>query len=206
MHENLHPLLNAYLDGELHGARLRDMELHLASCEFCRTELDELRRLSDLLHDAPAPQFTPADRFASNLTLSLPRRPERTRPPQPAPLSWWLAPASLLFLWFFMRTVFALTDLVSVATESGLLGHTSAWLGDGQQQTTWFAMTTDLLGNRLTGNEQSALSLLNGINLFGGDLLHRLLWQTALILPCLGWLAVWWMRHNPLPMKIENSQ
>ena len=205
MHENLVPLLNAYLDGELHGARLREMELHLASCEHCRNELDELRRLSDLLHDAPAPQFTPAERFASNLTLSLPRRPQRTRPPQPAPLAWWLAPASLLFLLFFLRTVFALTDLVSVATESGLLGHASAWLSDGQQQTTWFALTTDLLGNRLTGNEQSALSLLNGINLFGGDLLQRLLWQTALILPCLAWLAVWWMR-NKLPMKIENTQ
>ena len=55
MHEDMRALLNAYLDGELHGTRLREMELHLSGCEACRNELKELRLVSDLLQAAPDP-------------------------------------------------------------------------------------------------------------------------------------------------------
>ena len=49
MHEEMRTLLNAYLDGELHGRRLREMETHLAACADCRDELKELRLVSELL-------------------------------------------------------------------------------------------------------------------------------------------------------------
>ena len=42
MHEQMRPLLNAYLDGELHGKRLLEMKAHLVSCESCRNELNDL--------------------------------------------------------------------------------------------------------------------------------------------------------------------
>ncbi len=203
MHEDLYPLLNAYLDGELHGTRLREMELHLSSCEICQGELNELRRISIFLQAAPAPQFTPAERFVSNLTLSLPRRLQQAQPLKPASL--WLVPAGSLGLWFFLRTVFELSNLIYMANESGVLGHAFPWFSNGSQETIWFALTTNLLGAHLTGNEHLALSLLNGINIFGSDLLWGLLWQAALIMFCLGWLAIWWMRRNPQFMKIENT-
>ncbi len=79
MHEDMRALLNAYLDGELHGTRLLEMELHLASCEACRNELKELHLVSDLLQAAPTPEFMPAERFVSNLTLQ-PAAPYPARP------------------------------------------------------------------------------------------------------------------------------
>ncbi len=36
MHEEMRALLNAYLDGELQGRRLREMETHLESCAECQ--------------------------------------------------------------------------------------------------------------------------------------------------------------------------
>lgn len=77
MIEHVTDLLGAYLDGELHGLRLRQVEEHLTRCAACRQELEQLRGLSALLQESlPVESFTPAERFAANLALRLPRRPE----------------------------------------------------------------------------------------------------------------------------------
>jgi hypothetical protein len=44
--------LEAYLDGELKGGRLHQVEAHLQVCEDCRAELLALRQLSALLQAA----------------------------------------------------------------------------------------------------------------------------------------------------------
>ena len=93
MCEDMRALLNAYLDGELSGWRLLQVQNHLASCASCREELRELRTVSDLLHAAPAPEFVPAERFVANLTLNLPRRPITAHLKRGPTLAWWLAPA-----------------------------------------------------------------------------------------------------------------
>jgi Putative zinc-finger len=196
MHDNMRDLLNAYLDGELHGTRLLEMKKHLAACETCREELKDLRLVSDLLLAAPAPEFTPAERFVSNLTLSLPRRTLRDRPPKPGSLAWWLVPAGLMFAWFFVRTVITLTDVVSAANATGLLGNAFQWLGSGHE-TAWFAVATNLFG----GQTSSMLSALNSLNILGIDLLKGFLWQALIALLYWGWLALWWFRRGPRPVN-----
>jgi hypothetical protein len=203
MHEDMRTLLNAYLDGELHGTRLLEMKLHLASCESCRNELKELRLVSDLLKAAPAPEFMPVERFVSNLTLSLPRRTLRDLPPKPGSLAWWLVPAGLLAAWFFVQTVFTLTGVVSVADTTGLLGNAASWLGGGQE-TVWFAAVTSLFGGQ-AGGAQPTLSLLNELNVIGANLLNGFLWQALIVLLYWGWLFVWWLRRRPRPMKMGNA-
>jgi hypothetical protein len=206
MHNELYPLLNAYLDGELHGKRLREMQTHLETCEICRTELTELRRVSDILQSAPAPEFTPADRFASNLTLSLPRHPQRTRPQRLPSFGWWLVPAGLLGAWFFLQTVFTLTDIIHVVNYGGMLGQIIPWLNEGTSQTAWFAMASNLFGMQLNAGQQSTLSLLNKANIFGVDLIRGLLWQAGFILLCLGWIVSWMARGESAPIRIKNIQ
>ena len=66
--------LNAYLDGELHGNRLQHVEAHLAECRACQSELKALERLSGLLHEIPAPEFTSPERFAAQVNLRLPHQ------------------------------------------------------------------------------------------------------------------------------------
>ncbi len=203
MHEDMRTLLNAYLDGELHDRRLLEMQTHLASCEACRNELRELLLVSDLLQAAPAPEFTPAERFISQLNLSLPRRALRDQPPKPGSLAWWLVPAGLLGAWFFVQTVFALTNLVTAANMTGLLGHAAGWLGGGQESI-WFSAITGLFGGQAV-EAQPTLSLLNSVNVFGANLLSGFLWQAVIVLLYWAWLFLWWLRRNPRPLKMRNA-
>ena len=203
MHEDMRTLLNAYLDGELHGTRLLEMKLHLASCEACRNELKELRLVSDLLQAAPVPEFMPAGRFVSNLTLNLPRRTLRDLPPRPGSLVWWLGPAGLLLAWFFMQTLFTMTGVITAAQAGGLLGQLARWFGGGQE-TVWFAALTSLFGGQ-AGGAQSTLSLLNSVNVVGVNLLDGFLWQALIVFLYWGWLSFWWLRRRPRPMKLGTA-
>ena len=203
MHEDMRTLLNAYLDGELYGTRLLEMKHHLASCESCRNELTELQLISDLLQAAPAPEFMNTERFVSNLTLRLPRRTLDILPPKPGSLGWWLVPAGLLGAWFFVQTVFILSNLALAVQTTGLLGQATTWLGAGQQMA-WFAAVSNFSGAQ-TGGLQASLSLLNGLDIFGVNLLTGFLWQALIVLLYWGWLVVWWLRRRPRPMQLNNT-
>ena len=203
MHEDMLPLLNAYLDDELHGNRLRELELHLSGCETCRNDLKELRLVSARLQAAPTPEFMPAGRFSANLVLSLPRRRLGEPPAQPGAEAWWLVPAGILAAWFFVQTVFTLTDALTAAQMTGLLGQAARWLKGGQE-TIWFAAVTSLFGSQV-GAAQPELSLMNTLNVFGVHLLDGFLWQALIVLLYWTWLSIWWLRRRPRYMKMENA-
>ena len=202
MCEDIHASLNAYLDGELHGQRLMEVKDHLASCTACRNDLQELRTVSDMLRAAPAPAFLPVERFVAQLTLQLPRRALRERAPKPAAWAWWLAPAGLLGAWFFLRTLFTLTTAISAADTTGLLGQASAWFTGGQSQALWVMAINSLFSSQMSAAQQSTLSLFNQVSVFSGDLFSGFLWQALVVLLYWGWLAVWWFRRAPQPMKM----
>lgn len=214
MCENMPTLLNAYLDGELHGQRLLEVEKHLVSCTACRNDLQELRTVSDLLRAAPAPAFLPTERFVAQLTLrlnaqdialQLPRRALRDWPPKPAVWVWWLVPAGLLGAWFFLRTIFTLTTAISAADATGLLGQAGAWFTGGQPQAAWFVAITSLFGSQMNAAQQSTLSLFNQVSVFGGDLFTGFLWQAIIVLLYWGWLAALWFRHTPQPVNVTAA-
>lgn len=203
MTEHASEWLNAYLDGELGGLRQRQVEQHLERCAACRAELEALRGLSALLRETPpAAEFTPTGRFVTNLMLSLPRHPDASQPRKAASLGWWLAPAGLLGAWFFLRTVLTLTGVFTAADATGLLGQANAWFTGGQPQAAWFVAITSLFGGQMSTAQQSTLSLFNQVSVFGGDLFSGFLWQAAIVLLYWVWLAAWWFRHAPRPMKI----
>jgi anti-sigma factor RsiW len=203
MHEQMRELLNAYLDGELHGARLQEMKHHLASCESCSKELKELQHVSDLLQAAPAPEFMPAERFVSNLILTLPRHTAYARSSKSSSLAWWLVPAGLLGAWFFVQTVFILTNVFSAAQLTGVFGQATAWLGVGRQ-TAWFAAASSFSGLQADGL-QNSLAMLNNLDIFGVNLLSNFLWQALIVLLYWGWLIAWWLRNHSQPMQLENA-
>ena len=203
MTEHASEWLNAYLDGELGGLRQRQVEQHLERCAACRAELEALRGLSALLRETPpAAEFTPTGRFVTNLMLSLPRHPDASQPRKAASLGWWLAPAGLLGAWFFLRTVLTLTGVFTAADATGLLKQANAWFTGGQPQAAWFVAITSLFGGQMSTAQQSTLSLFNQVSVFGGDLFSGFLWQAAIVLLYWVWLAAWWFRHAPRPMKI----
>ncbi len=203
MHEDMRILLNAFLDGELRGRRLQKMQTHLASCEACQNELKELRLVSNLLQAGAAPEALPTERFVSQLTLSLPRRPQRDRSLRPGSLTGWLVPAGLLGAWYFVQTVFALTNMITAANMTGLLGNAERWLG-GWQMSIWFSAAANLFGGQAVGTLPT-LSLLNNVSVFGANLLSGFLWQAVIVLFYWAWLFIWWLRRGPRPMKMQKA-
>ena len=199
MIEHVTDLLGTYVDGELHGLRLRQVEDHLTRCAACRKELAELRGLSTLLQDSlPAEAFTPTDRFVANLALNLPRRPETASPHKPLEMLWWLVPAGVMGAWAFLRTVITVSNLVSTADLTGLFGNAAAWLQNGPLNSLWFSASMDLFGNQVHGSGRTALDLLNNYSVFSSSILIQLALQAGIALVYWVWLGLWWNRRGIL--------
>src|SRR5687767_9515406 len=137
MSEHMTDWLGAYMDGELKGARLRQVETHLKECTQCTSELESLTGLSALLHAAPSPEFTSPDRFAAQVGLHLPRELPKPVKRDALEIGWWLIPVCLLLLWTFMNTSAIVDEALNAANRVGLLNDVPAWLVDGPREATW---------------------------------------------------------------------
>jgi hypothetical protein len=202
MSEHVTEWLGTYHDGELHGAHLRQVEQHLVECAECRAELDGLQGLSNLLQEtAPAGDFLPTERFVANLTLTLPRQPERTQPRKALEFGWWLIPVGVLGAWAFIQITISLSDVAQFIANTGLLGGNLAWLQGNPPQMEWFATAMNLFGSQIGFTGQFVLSELNEAGVFVTKLMGILLPQALLAVLYLGWLATWWLRRQPQPTQ-----
>jgi predicted anti-sigma-YlaC factor YlaD len=198
--------LNAYLDGELKGGRLHQVQKHLTECSECREELESLQGLSALLKETAATdEFISAERFASNVTLKLPRGPEHSPRRSALEIAWWMTPVGILAVWFFIQVTFALSRLVLTASDAGLLGNAFSLFQGIQPQTEWFGTVTSWLGGQL-GSGQMILSALNNIDLYLRNLVGSFIWQALLAVIYLIWLASWWFRQQNQSSNLESAE
>ena len=203
MPEHVNQWLGAYSDGELGGARLRQVESHLAECAACRAELEQLGSLSSLLHESPAEgEFLPTERFVSNLNLNLPRRPVVTRTRRALEIGWWLVPFAVLGIWVFLQVTISLSALTLNASNSGLLGNSFSWVQAAPPQAEWVGIVTDFFGGPSSFVSQMLLSRLNEADQFVDTIAGYYLWQALLAVIYLGWLASWWFLR---PAQLSNS-
>ena len=184
--------LSAYLDGELKGRRLHQVESHLAECRECQTELQSLASLSSLLHEVPAPEFISSEKFAAQVSLRLPHELPRTSKRKVQEVGWWMIPVSLLILWIFIGTSELVGDVVSTANEFGLLNGAPALLISGSSSGAFWSGTLGefglLSGNSLEWAELTETFTRNGLS--------QIIWQASIALLYLSWIAIWWARHT----------
>ena len=191
------PWLNAYLDGELPDTQLRQVEKHLTECDECQAELEQMQKLSALLHEAaPTDEFLPTERFVANLTLNLPRRPAQSRSRRALEIGWWLIPIGALGVWLFFQITFSLSSVVLTISETGLLGNDASWLQGNLPQARWFPLAMDLFGGQVGFIGRFILSAFNDLSLFIQDLTSRFIWQALFATLYLGWLVSWWLRQS----------
>jgi predicted anti-sigma-YlaC factor YlaD len=189
MSKHITEWLNAYVDGELHGTRLQQVEAHLAECEVCLAELESLERLSDLLLEVPAPEFTSAERFASQVNLRLPHEQKTLYRKKLLEVGWWMVPVGLIAVWVFMSTSFLMNNILSAANNAGLLASLSDRVIFGPAD--WSAA----LGQ---------LGVLSGDNLhwaisteaFTRTSILQISFEVSIALLYLSWIAIWWARHR----------
>lgn len=190
--------LNAYLDGELQGNRLQHVEMHLSECEACLAELESLESISDLLQEVPVPEFTPAERFASQVSLRLPREQKIIYRQKLLEVGWWMIPVGLLAVWGLISMSFVVSDMLSVANQLGLLTSVSDWMRFGTSNTAGWSATLGQIGV-LSGN---ALEVATSTESFTRSSLWQIGLQTAIALLYLSWMAIWWARRQ----RQENGQ
>ena len=198
MSDHIIEWLNAYLDGELKGRKLHQVEEHLASCEACRSELDSLRGVTMALGSDPAPEFPSLDRFAAQVNLLLPQRRTASPEPERFEIGWWMIPVGLMAVWVFISTAVLLGNMVSWADGFGLLGDTaSAWIS-APSDTPVFTSTLSQIGalsrNGLPWAERSET--------YARNLFPQIIWQVAVALLYMIWLALWWARHTRQPQVV----
>jgi predicted anti-sigma-YlaC factor YlaD len=183
--------LNAYLDGELKGRRLHQVEEHLAGCEACQTELKALQGLSALLQEVPAAEFTPLERFVSQVNLLLPQKRETTTRRKILEVGWWMVPVGLLTVWIFLSTTILVSDMVSVANNFGLLDNVNVLASDTSNNAYW----TSTLGQfgLLEGNSLQWAETTENIS---RNLIPQIVWQVSIALLYLTWIAIWWARRT----------
>jgi hypothetical protein len=192
MSDHVLELLGAYLDGELHGAQLRKVITHLEECQVCQEEEQSLLTLSATLQGATRPDFPSPERFARDVELLLPRAPVEPAGHKVLAFGWWLAPVGLILAWVFLSTTLLVSNVVTTAGQLGLLDSFSAWPASGSGvETSWSGMLVQL--GLLSGNGQQWAELTEA---FTRTSLPQMIWQVAIALLYLSWMAIWWARQT----------
>src|SRR5215204_4400647 len=184
--------LNAYLDGELKGNRLQQVEEHLAECTTCQTEMDSLQNLSGLLQAVPVPEFPSPERFATQVNLLLPQKRTTTPGTRLFEVGWWMIPVGLLAVWVFISTAALLGDAMSVAKNFGILDSTTASFISAPSETAEVASALGQFG-MLQGNSLQWAEMTESLT---RGLFPKIVLQVAVALLYLTWLAIWWTRQT----------
>ena len=192
MSDHILDLLDAYLDGELHGAQLRKVEMHLDECQTCLEEYQALQALSVTLKDAPLPDFPAPERLAAEVALQMPRRQVKPANRRALEISWWLAPIGMVLVSIFLSTTILVSNLVTAADGLGLLRSASAWLVSGSADQAYWSGTLGQFG-LLAGD---GLQWAEATEDFTRNILSPITWQVSIALLYLSWMAIWWARHT----------
>lgn len=198
--------LGAYLDGELNPHLRQKVEAHLKECVICRSEFAGLQQISSLLQTAPAPDFLPAEQFTARLALQLPRREPAEKPAKRVSLLWWLVPAVLLITWFVIQIVLSVNGVIAVMNQANLVEGPGRFFAERTTSSLWFSAVIDLFGSSLDGTLVSALMFLDRLGALRADVLGQFIWQAAIALLYLTWLAVWWVRSGSGQVKMNRSR
>ncbi len=189
MSDHIAELLNAYLDGELNPQQRRKVEAHLEKCPSCVDELEALEALSGTLAEVPLPEFSSPEQLAANVALRLPRTPVKAPTSRKLlELGWWLAPVGLIFAWVFISTFSLASMLINAAGNAGLVESVSLFAGGSVNYTAFLG--------RFGFLEPSTLQWLVPSEQFIRQLLSHLIWQVALAMLYLSWIAIWWARQT----------
>ena len=191
MSDHILELLGAYIDGELHGGQLRKVEAHLDECQLCLEEYETLRALSATLRSAPAPDFPSPERFAADVALRLPRTPVKPLRHKALEIGWWLVPVGLIATWIFISTTILISNVVTTASELGVLNSASAWLMAGSSGANYSAFI-----GQFGFLEQGSLEWFTASESFTRSFIWSIFWQLSIAMLYLSWFAIWWARHT----------
>ena len=196
MNQNEHvtSLIGAYHDGELKGGRLKMVEEHLLTCEICREEKENLKKLSSMLQCIPDVSCeTPPNLFVAQVGYKLARKPGSALFDQALQGGWRLAPAGLLGVWAFIQAAFIVTGILGFSLD--LVPEVEKTIGLlPTQGGSYLIGIFSFFDLGVLNLGRFFLDLLGTSNLFGSRILLNLSLLTIGGLLYLSWLASWWVQ------------
>jgi hypothetical protein len=181
--------LGAYLDGELNTQERAEVERHLVTCADCRQELDEIKHLSGMLHEARMPEFTSATDFKAQVMLQLPRR-DMAAPSASRSRFLWVAPLVVVFVFIFIQVTLNLSTLISWAGEAGWINVDTS----SSSQMFWFSALQWLPGDLLNTPGLAWLNVVNNAGLFTQNVLITLAVETVMAIIYWGVFTLAWRK------------
>jgi predicted anti-sigma-YlaC factor YlaD len=148
MNGHVTQFLAAYHDGELNQRLNKRVVDHLAECPDCRSELERLETISDLLQAAPSLTMMPEDRFTAQVSLRLSRRQDEPERQLLERWLWRVIPLMLVGIWVIAQAVFWTTALVQTALP---LSPAAASLGSLQLGSPWTIVMISLVFTAVCG-------------------------------------------------------
>lgn len=192
MSDHVTEWLNLYIDGELYGSRLHDVQAHLAECDACLAEWDSLEALSTRLQEVPAPEFSSPERFAAQVSLRLPHRKRTLSRTKILEVGWWMIPVGLVLIWIVINTSFFVYDLASAANNIGLLPDIPRWMSLGPSNAADWTSALGQIGI-LRGD---SLVLARFTETLTRMSLPQITLQASIAFLYLSWIAIWWTRQQ----------
>lgn len=192
-------LLQAYYDGELEGARLREVERHLETCEECTTELEQLESLSFLLAESPpADNISSASTFEAQVRMQLSDKPVAPAWQRVLGFGWRLAPAALLGAWVFVQSVLYLSNVLTRGLQFNLWGEEFAVLIPPLSGSSWLNSLLGLSDPMLSDLLSVFREMIGSGGPLGWGFTLNLLVSVLIGLLYWSWLASWWAyrRHQ----------
>jgi predicted anti-sigma-YlaC factor YlaD len=205
MIEHVTSWLGPYHDGELQGRRLRQVEEHLEHCAACRTELEQLRKLSALLQESPvAVTSVSPNRFVAQVGLRMVRRQEKPVWQKVLETGWRLTPAGLVGAWAFVQAVFIVAGIALIVLQVGagidVLGlevpRSETWLSTG------LSLVLGLMGAELGDTARTILHLLGTL---GWVIVLYLIALVVIGMLYWSWLVSLWARRRHQELQPQTS-
>jgi len=190
--------LEAYYDGELPSHRARQVENHLETCPNCLAEFENLNRLSILLQQAPEPSnLTPPERFAAQVGLRLPRKPDQPDWQKAFRTGWQWVPFGLIGAWLFVQTAFFVSSILiwifrivpGTADFTGLVPNE-------YRGTLLFGNAANLSGAEWSELGRFGLNILGDGGPLGWGITINLGLTFLISVLFLSWLASWWIQKS----------
>jgi anti-sigma factor RsiW len=180
---------DAYLDNELSVEQRRLADIHLDSCDYCRTSLAQRRMLVALLQNVPAASSSKSEaQFLSVVQACLPNQhPRLFTSRRIINWAWMSIPLILLAALVFINSTMIMSGLMWLipSIEDQLLWQASVLTNLAAQQPV--AQLIDLLG-LFTIIDWNWLVHFVALLIIGGLYL--------------AWLALWWVQAQPV--TVEN--
>ncbi len=203
MSEHVLRWLGALHDGELRGRRLKQVQAHLADCEACRAELDELQALTGLLASPLPADFVSPDRFVAQVGLRMQRRPEQTVWQRALERGWQMVPLGLLGTWAVAQAVFIVAAAALLAWQTGLGESVTADRLPDWQSGPGLVEILNLSGAGLSGVGTLARQLLSSGGPLGYSSVLYLVILFVIGVLYWSWLASWWAYRQHCQSQVE---